>query len=165
MVHGKKFCFDPIGIIHSPHAQPEGMPIQPGGAVGVRGTVEVFPEYLEGLADLAGFSRIILIYVFDRSEGFDLAVTPFLDTTRRGVFATRAPRRPVPIGISTVRLLDLEENRIIVEDIDICDETPLRDIKPYVPLFDADPEEKAGWLKEKEEMVIKFRADGRFCQK
>jgi tRNA-Thr(GGU) m(6)t(6)A37 methyltransferase TsaA len=140
------------------------MPIQPEGAVGVRGTVEVFPEFLEGLADLAGFSRLILIYVFDRSEGFDLTVTPFLDTTRRGVFSTRAPRRPVPIGISTVRLLEVEGNRIIVEDIDICDATPLLDIKPYVPSFDAYPGEKAGWLDNKGAMVREARADGRFCQ-
>ncbi len=164
MSPGKQFCFNPIGIIHSPFGQPEGMPIQPGGAVGVRGTVEVFPEYLGGLADLAGFSRLILIYVFDRSEGFELTVTPFLDTTRRGVFSTRAPRRPVPIGISTVRLLQVEGNRIIVEDIDICDATPLLDIKPYVPSFDAYLDEKAGWLDNKGAMAREARADRRFCQ-
>lgn len=122
------------------------MPIQPAGATKVRGTIEVCEEFESGLRDLRGFSRIILLYVFDRSEGYDLVVTPFLDKTPRGLFSTRAPRRPVPIGISTVKLLGIEGNILDVEEIDVCDGTPLLDIKPYVPYFDAYPEEKAGWF-------------------
>ena len=92
---------NPIGVIHTPFTQPEGMPIQPVGAAGVHGTVEVFAAYQAGLKDLDGFSHVILLYHLHRSQGFELEVVPFLDTQRRGLFATRAPRRPNPIGGST----------------------------------------------------------------
>jgi len=122
------------------------MPIQPSRGRGVRGTVEVAPEFADGLADLDGFSHVVLIYHFHRSQGFDLRVTPFLDTVKRGLFATRAPRRPNAIGLSVVRLLGIEGNRIEVQDLDILDGTPLLDIKPYVPEFDHRTEVCEGWL-------------------
>lgn len=162
MYAGQPFCFNPIGTIHSPFKQPEGMPIQPAGARGVKGTVEVFPEYAEGLDDLEGFSRVILLFVFDRSPGFDLTVTPFLDTVKRGVFATRAPRRPVPIGLSIVRLIGVKGNILQVGEIDVCDGTPLLDIKPYVPAFDSYPEERTGWLSRTEDRISAMKADKRF---
>ena len=99
-----KIEYRPIGVIHSPFTELEGMPIQPAGASGTQGTVELFPDYLEGLKDLEGFSYIILLYHFHRSKGFDLQVVPFLDRKPRGLFATRAPRRPNPIGFSVVKM-------------------------------------------------------------
>jgi tRNA-Thr(GGU) m(6)t(6)A37 methyltransferase TsaA len=138
--------YRPIGLIHTPFKQREGMPIQPSRGRGVRGTVEVAPEYADGLADLDGFSHVVLIYHFHQSHGFDLRVTPFLDKEKRGLFATRAPRRPNAIGLSVVRLLGIEGNRIAVQDLDILDGTPLLDIKPYVPEFDHRTEVREGWL-------------------
>jgi tRNA-Thr(GGU) m(6)t(6)A37 methyltransferase TsaA len=141
-----KIEYQPIGLIHTPFKQRQGMPIQPSRGRGVRGIVEVAPEYADGLADLDGFSHVVLIYHFHRSQGFDLRVTPFLDTETRGLFATRAPRRPNAIGLSVVRLLGIEGNRIEVQDLDILDGTPLLDIKPYVSEFDHRTEVREGWL-------------------
>ena len=140
------------------------MPIQPAGARGVRGAVEVFPEFCAGLADLDGFSRIVLVYHLHRSEGFSLRVVPFLDDRERGIFATRAPRRPNPIGISTVRLVAVEGCRLVIEDVDIMDGTPLLDIKPYVPAFDAFVDERCGWFGECGNDAEMTSADGRFVR-
>ncbi len=156
------FSSRPIGIIRSPFQDPAGMPIQPQGARGVRGSVEVFAEFRAGLADLEGFSRIILIYPFHRSAGYNLVVTPFLDTSPRGVFSTRAPRRPNAIGISIVRLEEVKDGELVIGDVDILDGTPLLDIKPYVAAFDAYPDERSGWLEGCDERVISARSDGRF---
>jgi tRNA (adenine37-N6)-methyltransferase len=156
--------FIPIGIIHSPFQDPAGMPIQPPGARGIRGTVEIFPPYREGLRDLEGFSHVILVYHFHRSRPGPLIVRPYLDSTDRGVFATRAPVRPNPIGISTVRLISVQEGNLTVEDVDILDGTPLLDVKPYVPAFDAYCDAIAGWLEKAGDKVIRARSDGRFCK-
>ena len=112
--------------------------------------------------DLDGFSRVILIYVFHRSGPCDLKVIPFLDTTARGVFATRAPRRPNPIGLSVVCLKEVQDRMLIIEDVDILDGTPLLDIKPYVPQFDAYPDASSGWLETAVQGAGSFRADERF---
>jgi len=154
--------YTPIGIIHSPFKDPVGMPIQPSGARGIRGTVEIFPPYREGLRDLEGFSHVILLYHFHRSPPGRLIVRPYLDIVDRGVFATRAPARPNPIGISTVRLLGIREGILTVEDVDILDGTPLLDVKPYVPAFDAYCDATAGWLGGTEESVRRARSDERF---
>ncbi|MCX6691311.1 MAG: tRNA (N6-threonylcarbamoyladenosine(37)-N6)-methyltransferase TrmO [Methanoregula sp.] len=151
-----------IGTIRSPFTDVAGMPIQPTGARVVKGTVEIFEEYAEGLCDLDGFSRIILIYAFHRSGSYDLKIIPFLDTTARGVFATRAPKRPNPIGLSVVRLIGVEGRTLIIEDIDILDGTPLLDIKPYVPAFDAYPDASCGWLETAAHGAESFRSDERF---
>jgi len=157
-----KILFRPIGIIHSPYTDTTAMPIQPNGARGVRGTVEIFSEYAGGLSDLDGFSRVILIYAFHRSESYDLKIIPFLDTKVRGVFATRAPKRPNPIGLSIVRLIGVQGRTLVIEDIDILDGTPLLDIKPYVPQFDAYPDASCGWLEKRVQDVESFRSDERF---
>ena len=138
----------PIGVIHSPHQRAEGTPIQAALAAGVQGTVEVFPEYAAGLRDLDGFERIWLVYWFDRAKPAELVVTPYLDTTPRGLFATRAPCRPNPIGLSAVRLLGIVGNVLHVEGLDILDSTPLLDIKPYIPAFDAFEAKRIGWCAE-----------------
>jgi tRNA-Thr(GGU) m(6)t(6)A37 methyltransferase TsaA len=157
-----KIEYNPIGVIHSPFKITEGMPIQPAGAAGVKGTVEVFPEFVEGLKDLEEFSHIFLIYHFHRSSGCSLIVTPFMDTARHGVFATRAPRRPNPIGISVVRLKSIDGPIFHIENVDILDDTPLLDIKPYVPEFDDHPADSTGWLEQARGAAKTVRSDGRF---
>ncbi len=158
----KNIVYQPIGTIHSPFQTIQGMPIQPAGAKGVQGTVEINPEYVDGLQDLEGFSHIILIYHFHLSKGYSLKVKPFMDENLRGVFATRAPKRPNPIGISVVRLVRVEGNILRIKNIDIIDGTPLLDIKPYVPEFDIAEERRIGWLSEKAIKVHKVKADERF---
>jgi tRNA-Thr(GGU) m(6)t(6)A37 methyltransferase TsaA len=152
----------PIGIIHTPFLELEGMPIQPAGAVGVKGTIEVFEEFRAGLKDLEGFSHIILLYVFHVSKGFNLEVIPFLDNVSRGVFATRAPKRPNPIGISLVRLDAIENGILYVKDVDILDGTPLLDIKPYVPEFDNRQGVRTGWLEHAGDRISRQKSDDRF---
>ena len=154
--------FHPIGTIRSPFETREGMPIQPSGAVGVEGRVELAPEFAEGLQDLEGFSHVVLLYVFHRSEGFDLRVAPYLDPTPHGLFATRAPRRPNPIGLSVVALEGVEANVLRVSGIDVLDGTPLLDIKPYVPAFDAPSACRTGWLEDVGDRVRETRSDDRF---
>jgi len=154
--------YKPIGIIHSPHTNQAGMPIQPAGAKGVAGTVEVYPEFCDGLHDLDGFSHIILLYHFHQSKGFALEVKPFMDDVPRGLFATRAPRRPNPIGLSVVRLLRVEGCTLHVEDVDILDGTPLLDIKPYVPAFDSPEADRIGWLAARVSGLHEKKADDRF---
>lgn len=141
-----KIEYEPIGIIHSPFTEPEGTPKQPKGSGGVAGTVEVFPQYAAGLKDLDGFSHIVLLSHFHRSVGFELRVVPFRDVVLRGLFATRAPRRPNPIGLSVVRLRSVEGTTLHVEDLDIVDGTPLLDIKPYLPDVDPKTPIRTGWL-------------------
>jgi len=152
----------PIGTIHTPFSDLEGMPIQPAGASEVVGTVEVNREFEAGLKDLDGFSHLILIYQFHRSAGFKLEVTPFLDTVPRGLFATRAPRRPNPIGLSVVHLERVEGNILHVKGIDVLDGTPLLDIKPYVPQFDSRGDVRTGWLEQSERDVKSHTSDKRF---
>jgi tRNA-Thr(GGU) m(6)t(6)A37 methyltransferase TsaA len=151
-----------IGTIHSPFKTINNMPIQPAGAMDVQGTIEIQPEYIDGLKDLEGFSHIILIYHFHKARGCELIVTPFLDTEPHGVFATRAPNRPNPIGLSIVRLVKIEANILHIENVDILDQTPLLDIKPYVPEFDTPGSVKTGWLEKKKEKVIYKKSDSRF---
>ncbi|MBN1255849.1 MAG: tRNA (N6-threonylcarbamoyladenosine(37)-N6)-methyltransferase TrmO [Deltaproteobacteria bacterium] len=154
--------YQQIGVIHSPFNEPEGTPIQSTGAVGVLGTVEIFPEFAQGLQDLDGFSHIILLYHFHRSEGFTLLVTPFMDSVQRGVFATRAPKRPNPIGLSVVRLNKVQNQTLFIEGVDILDETPLLDVKPYVSEFDHYSADRIGWLGQSNRDVKETRADRRF---
>ncbi len=157
-----EITYRPIGIIHSPFQEPTGMPIQPAGAAGIQGSIEVFPEYAEGLKDLDGFSHIILLYHLHLAREFKLTVIPFMDSHPRGVFATRAPRRPNPIGLSIVNLLRVEEKVLHIENVDIVDGTPLLDIKPYVPEFDHQPAVRLGWLEEARGRVQSKRSDDRF---
>jgi tRNA-Thr(GGU) m(6)t(6)A37 methyltransferase TsaA len=153
---------NPIGVIRTPFETLEGMPIQPAGAEQFNGQVVLDPEYEDGLADIEGFSHLYLIYQFHQSRGFQLTVKPFLDDHRRGLFATRAPRRPNPIGLSIVTLLRREKNVLHVGHIDMLNGTPLLDIKPYVPAFDAPRATSIGWLEGKVEHSRWMRSDERF---
>ena len=154
--------YQPIGIIHSPFKEPRGTPIQPPAARGVKGSVELFPEFVEGLKDLDGFSHIILIYHFHLAKAPSLLVKPFMDDQPHGIFAIRAPSRPNPIGLSVVRLVGIEENILHIEDVDILDGTPLLDIKPYLPEFDPPQVERRGWLEKNVRKLPASKDDGRF---
>jgi len=143
-----KIVFKPIGTIYSPYTKPEGTPIQPSAAGDIQGKVEIYPEYSKGLKDIDGFSHIILIYYFHLCSGH----------------ATRAPCRPNPIGISTVRLEKIEGNILFVRGIDAVNGTPLLDIKPYVPEFNSPGSFKIGWLKERIHKLGTSRDDGRFVK-
>ncbi len=154
--------FKPIGFVHSPFKKIAGIPIQPIAAKGIEGTVEIFPEYAEGLKDVEGFSHIILIFYFHLSKKTGLKVKPYMDDETRGVFATRAPSRPNPIGLSVVRLVGIEEAILHIKDVDIVDGTPLLDIKPYVPDFDWREATKTGWLEENIHKLPSSKDDGRF---
>ena len=154
--------FKSIGIIRSPFRDLRDMPIQPTGAAGVQGEVVLDRPYQEGLRDLDGFSHLYLLYLFHRVEGWKPLVVPFLDTEPRGIFATRAPVRPNPIGLSVVELVEIRENILIIRNVDILDGTPLLDIKPYVPDFDCCETTKNGWLEKCRNRVKDHRSDGRF---
>jgi tRNA-Thr(GGU) m(6)t(6)A37 methyltransferase TsaA len=154
--------YKPIGIIHSPFKVPSGTPIQSAVSQSIKGTVEIFPEYVEGLADLEGFSHIYLIFHFHLSRGYSLMVTPYLDNQLHGVFVTRAPARPNPIGLSIVRLIRRDGATLYIRDIDIVDGTPLLDIKPYVPEFDTRKVEQIGWLEKRVHKLRTAKDDGRF---
>jgi len=156
--------YQPIGVIHSPFKEPRGVPIQPIAGKGVKGTVEVFPEYTEGLKDIEKFSHIILIYHFHLSQKSSLKVKPYMDDQVHGVFATRAPSRPNHIGISVVRLIKVEGEKLYIKDLDIIDNTPLLDIKPYVPEFDVRQVKKIGWLKKNVDKLPKMKDNGRFMK-
>jgi tRNA (adenine37-N6)-methyltransferase len=138
------FIMCPIGTIHSPFHEAEHTPIQASRSQAI-GLVQVFPEFADGLKDIEGLSHIHLLYVFHQSSGYALHVKPFLDDEEHGLFATRYPRRPNPIGISTVRLISRQENSLMVEGVDVLDGTPLLDIKPYVPEFDVRSDVRLGW--------------------
>lgn len=161
-VKTKEIHFKPIGIIHSPFKQPEGTPIQPQSGRDVEGEVEIFQEYAEGLKDLDGFSHIILIFHIHKARKASLLLKPYMDNELRGVFATRAPSRPNPIGISVVRLDKVEGNILFIRDLDILDGTPLLDIKPFVQEFASTDEIRVGWLKKRIHNMKTTRDDGRF---
>lgn len=160
----KTIAYRPVGVIRTPFKEPQGTPIQPTAARGVVGTVEVLPQYAEGLRDLDGFSHAVLLYHFHLAKGPSLTVKPFMDEQTHGVFATRAPARPNPIGLSVVRLLGVEGNVLHVQDVDIVDGTPLLDVKPYVPAFDAPDVERIGWLDENVRKLPESADDGRFVE-
>jgi tRNA-Thr(GGU) m(6)t(6)A37 methyltransferase TsaA len=136
----------PIGMIHSQFKQATGTPIQPCRAGNSTGYVVMREEFTAGLADLAGFDRVWLIYYFHRATAAKMSVVPYRDTVERGLFATRVPARPNPVGMSCVRLLDISGNILRLAEVDILDNTPLLDLKPYVPHYDNYPVQRCGWL-------------------
>lgn len=154
--------YHPIGIIKTPFDSKEGMPIQPSGASRIKGTIEIYTEYAEGLKDLDGFSHIILIYHFHESKDYKLMVKPFMDDKLRGVFSTRAPKRPNAIGLSVVKLNKIEGNILYIENIDVLSNTPLLDIKPFIPDVDSPAVEKLGWLQNKSDQMKEKKSDNRF---
>jgi tRNA-Thr(GGU) m(6)t(6)A37 methyltransferase TsaA len=139
-----EFILHPIGVIHSPFTEKDQTPIQAARSAAI-GLVEIYPEFVEGLKDIEELSHIYLLYVFHKSTGYTLQVKPFLDDREHGIFATRYPYRPNPIGISTVRLLSRQGNALTIEGVDVLDGTPLLDIKPYVPDFDLRTDVRSGW--------------------
>lgn len=154
--------YRPIGVVRSRFKEPRGVPIQSAVAKGINGTVEVFPEFVEGLKDIDGFSHIILLCGFHLTKGFSLMVKPFVDNKQHGVFATRAPSRPNPIGLSVVRLLSVDGNVLHISDVDIVDGTPVLDIKPYIAQFDVRNPEKCGWFDTRAHKIENMKDDGRF---
>jgi tRNA-Thr(GGU) m(6)t(6)A37 methyltransferase TsaA len=160
----KKVVYRAIGVVHSPFKAPQDVPIQAAAAEGVNGSVEVAREYEEGLRDVEGFSHLILVYHCHLAQSYSLLVKPFLDDGLHGVFATRAPSRPNPVGVSIVRLTKREKNVLHIQDVDIIDGTPLLDIKPFVPVFDQREAERIGWLTGKIDKMHSSRDDGRFAK-
>lgn len=157
-----KIQYTPIGRIRSSFKQANGTPIQASASENSRGTIEVFPEFTEGLEGLEGFSHIWLFYHFHLPGKAVLKVKPFLDELEHGVFATRAPRRPNQLGASIVRLERIEGNVLHILDLDILDNTPLIDIKPYVPAFDNREDALTGWMEGKLSGLQYRKDDGRF---
>jgi len=157
-----EITFQPIGTIHSPYTDIAGMPIQPVGARGIRGTIELREDLAGGLADLTVFTHLILIYALHRCTGYNLTVKPFLDPTPRGIFDTRSPKRPNPIGLSIVRLVGIQGAVLTIENVDILDGTPLLDIKPYVPTFDSYPDAGCGWFGPVAQNAESVKSDNRF---
>ena len=154
--------YKPIGLIHSPFIILEEMPIQPTSDTSRPGIVEIYSEFVEGLRDLKGFSHIYLIYHLHKIHASKLLVTPFLDMEPHGIFATRAPSRPNPIGLSLVKIVRLEDNLIHIDKLDILDETPLLDIKPYVPDFENIQSVRIGWLEKAKGQIRNQKSDDRF---
>jgi tRNA-Thr(GGU) m(6)t(6)A37 methyltransferase TsaA len=154
--------YQPIGVVRSPFTALEGMPLQTIAAEGVRGFIEVEPAYAEGLKDLAAFSHLILLTHLHQMSGYSLEVTPYLDDLPHGIFATRSPRRPNPIGLSVVRLIAIHDTTLDIEDVDLLDGTPMLDLKPYVPAFDSRETERIGWFTGRIERVHTTRSDKRF---
>ena len=143
-----RFTFEPIGVARTPFREKRQAPRQPAAARGVRGTIELFGgrRFEDALADLGGWSHVWVLYVFDRAEGWRPKVLPPRSRTKKGVFATRAPLRPNPIGLSVLRLRSIEGLVLHVEDVDLLDGTPILDLKPYVKYTDVVPEAADGWL-------------------
>jgi tRNA-Thr(GGU) m(6)t(6)A37 methyltransferase TsaA len=159
-------AYKAIGIVHSPYLTAEGTPIQPAAsrenAVDDLASIEIFHEFARGLKDLEGFSHICVLFHMHLAKKEDLLVTPFLDKHLRGVFATRSPQRPNPIGLSVVRLERIEDNYLYIRNHDIIDCTPVLDIKPYVPSFDVHDTHKYGWLEKNIQKMHNTVDDGRF---
>ncbi len=162
-MQSKQISINPIGIIHTPFNDIKGMPIQPLAAEGVKGHIELFPKYIEGLTDLAGFSHITLLYQLHKINGYDLIVKPFMDNKEHGIFATKSPKRPNAIGLSTVKLLGIENNVIHIEMVDMLNGTPLIDIKPFYSKFDNRTNTTSGWLDNQGNIPVReLRSDERF---
>jgi tRNA-Thr(GGU) m(6)t(6)A37 methyltransferase TsaA len=162
-VSENQLSYEPIGVIRTAFESPDGMPIQPVGDAAGEGTVELEEEYADGLKDFDGFTHCILLYHFHTSDGAaPLEVEPFLDDEQRGVFATRAPQRPNPIGLSVVQIESVTDETVAVNGIDVVDQTPLLDIKPFVPEFDVPADVDTGWLTASESTIHSKEADERF---
>lgn len=145
----EKVCFTPIGIIHTPFKNLKGIPIQ-FSMSNTKGTIEIFPDYIEGLKDLSGFSHLYCVYFFDMvKQPVPLQSKPFLMNEKKGVFAIRTPFRPNPIGISILGILNVQDNQITVDNVDLLDKTPILDLKPYASQFDNIKTTKIGWLKDR----------------
>ncbi|MHC1758918.1 MAG: tRNA (N6-threonylcarbamoyladenosine(37)-N6)-methyltransferase TrmO [Negativicutes bacterium] len=156
--------YTPIGLIHSPYKEPAGTPIQAVTATDIEAIVEIYPDYVMGLKDIEGFSHLILLYHLHRVRPSGLLVKPFLGNELHGIFATRSPGRPNPIGFSIVRLIKVDGHILWIRDVDILDQTPVLDIKPYVAEFDVRQVEKNGWFAQNLHKLATTTDDGRFAR-
>ena len=155
--------YQSIGFIKTPFDNISDMPIQPCGAEGVEGIIEIDPDISAGLIDLEGFSHLILIYHFHLVKGCKLYVVPFMDKKPHGIFATRAPTCPNAIGISIVKLKKIDNNMLYIEGVDMVNGTPLLDIKPFFITYDNQKDVKSGWLESLNSIDIsKMKSDARF---
>lgn len=158
-----EICYQPIGVLQTPFEDLADMPVQPAAANGVTGKIKLDDNLAAGLKDLSGFSHLIVLYHFHQAGDVRLTVTPFLDTRPHGVFATRAPTRPNPIGLSVLRLCRVDRTTIEVEGVDMLNGSPVLDIKPYVPAFDAPNDGVVtGWLEHSVAELDDARSDSRF---
>lgn len=159
-----KIEMEPLGIIKTPFNEIEGMPIQPTGAVGVKGEIILNEKFVKGLKDLDGFSHLNIIYLLHEVDGYNLEVKPFLDNAAHGVFATRSPKRPNRIGSSIVELDKVDGNVIHISNVDVLNGTPLLDIKPHVPHLyeDTVKDLKIGWFEKKHQNAKTTKSDDRF---
>jgi tRNA-Thr(GGU) m(6)t(6)A37 methyltransferase TsaA len=153
-----KISFTPIGYAETPHKTPKETPIQPVYCKDFTGRIIIKEEYADGLLDLEGFNYIHIIFYFHKAKDARLRVIPYLDDKLRGVFATRAPCRPNPIGMSIVKLISREDNILNVLEIDLLDGTPILDIKPYMTDFEYRADVLEGWRDSVKEEDAKRRA-------
>ncbi|HOP62680.1 MAG TPA: tRNA (N6-threonylcarbamoyladenosine(37)-N6)-methyltransferase TrmO [Spirochaetota bacterium] len=152
----------PVGEIHTPFKTVENMPVQPSAGREVEAEIEIYPEFAEGLSDIEGFSHIYVIFYLNRVKNHKLRVIPFLDTVEHGIFATRSPARPNPVGLSVAELVEVKGNILRIRGVDMLDGSPVIDIKPFVPDFDHCENVKRGWFEGKAEMAVQIRSDDRF---
>ncbi len=152
----------PIGVVHSPFKTVENMPVQPSAARDVEAEIEIFEQYKEGLSDIDGFSHIYVVFYLNRVRETRLRVIPFLDTVERGIFATRSPARPNPVGLSLVELVSVNENFLRIRGIDMLDGSPVIDIKPFVPDFEKHDNVRKGWFEGNTHKAEKILSDTRF---
>lgn len=162
-----KIEMESIGTINTEFEKIEGMPIQPTGAKGIKGTIILKNKYQKGLKDLEEFSHIHILYLLHKAEGYSLEVKPFMDNNTHGIFATRSPKRPNRIGSSVVKLDKIENNVVYISNIDVLNQTPLLDIKPYVPQLyeDTIDELKIGWFEKNHKKAKTQKSDNRFIIK
>ncbi len=153
----------PIGIIETPFKAVANMPVQPLAAKGIKGRIILNTIFTTGLKDLDGFTYITLVYYLHKVGDYKLRVIPFMDTEEHGIFATRSPKRPNRIGISTVHLIKIADNILDIEDVDMLDGTPLLDINPFFQEFDNRTDGREGWLEKRRDLdKSSVRSDGRF---
>ncbi len=157
-----KITFNSIGVIHTPFQKLEDMPIQPTGSRGTEGILEIYPDFTTGLQDLDGFSHLYAIYYLHKVAHWKPKVVPFLDIKERGIFSTRSPARPNPIGLSLLEIVEVSAPTVRVRNVDMLDGTPLLDIKPYVPQFEPLENVRIGWLTGNIHKVESRRSDKRF---
>ncbi|HEV2397037.1 MAG TPA: tRNA (N6-threonylcarbamoyladenosine(37)-N6)-methyltransferase TrmO [Candidatus Sulfotelmatobacter sp.] len=148
------FSFQPVGYVRSPYKQTKEVPKGLGAKHEAEGVLEILPEFEAGLTDIEGFSHLIVLWVFDRSEGYELVGAPPTDDRVHGVFATRSPRRPNPIGFTVVELRQRDGSSLHVRGIDMLEGTPILDIKPYLSSI-AEEKLRRGWLAEAEKRAAK----------
>ena len=144
-----KWTIQPIGYVRSSYTDTGQVPKGLGTKHTMEGTLEVLPEYDRGLQDIEGFSHLFILWVFHKSQGYELTGKPPTDDRPHGVFTTRSPRRPNAIGLTIVRLERVEKNRLFIKGVDMLEGTPVLDIKPYIPRIDAYPESRTGWAEDK----------------